>query len=171
MIDPTMFDNLKVVLEGIIYDFEMDDRLTILDRTDSIDLAKLNKSYIIDFKRLRGKTSVTLSMTSDLHTLATELLEEDMTDLACQFQLTFHTPIKNPKTDCEALLFIINKHWRQFHPTITQRISYIYPGHHHYSNAIQLKFEDGLTEAEIDDLHSLMTIIVETLNSIDLIFK
>jgi len=50
MFDPTIFDNLKVVLEGLVYDHDLAGRIMITDRSDWIDLAKLSRSFRIRFR-------------------------------------------------------------------------------------------------------------------------
>lgn len=45
MYDPTIFDNLKIVVEGGLYDLERDNRLQIRDRHDRIDLASMGRTF------------------------------------------------------------------------------------------------------------------------------
>ncbi|MCV9888442.1 hypothetical protein [Metabacillus halosaccharovorans] len=47
MFDPTVFDNLKVVIEGYIYDMDIDEQISVTDRSDIIDLAKMSRQYSI----------------------------------------------------------------------------------------------------------------------------
>ena len=42
---PTVFDNLKTVLEGSIYDFENQDVLEVCSRDDLVDLANLTRTF------------------------------------------------------------------------------------------------------------------------------
>lgn len=44
---PTVFDNLKTVLEGCIYDFEGQNVLEVVSRNDLVDLANLTRSFNI----------------------------------------------------------------------------------------------------------------------------
>lgn len=38
MFDPTAFDNMKVVIEGAIYDLDLDGEISIIDRNDLLIL-------------------------------------------------------------------------------------------------------------------------------------
>ena len=40
MFDPTAYDNLKVILEGAVYDLDLSGELKIIERNDIVDLAK-----------------------------------------------------------------------------------------------------------------------------------
>ncbi|MDF0725751.1 hypothetical protein PY093_03360 [Cytobacillus sp. S13-E01] len=39
MFDPTIFDNLKVVIEGEVYDLDLTGDFLVTNRSDSIDIA------------------------------------------------------------------------------------------------------------------------------------
>ncbi|UOK56770.1 hypothetical protein MGI18_18515 [Bacillus sp. OVS6] len=45
MFDPTAFDNLKVVLEGAIYDADLGGFITVIGRKDLVDLAAMSRCY------------------------------------------------------------------------------------------------------------------------------
>lgn len=47
--DPTIFDNLKVVLEGSLYDLDREGRLRVADRADLVDMASLQRIFRLGF--------------------------------------------------------------------------------------------------------------------------
>lgn len=47
MFDPTAFDNLKVIVEGAVYDFDLHGDILVTDRKDMMDLASLSRIYHI----------------------------------------------------------------------------------------------------------------------------
>ncbi|MTH52086.1 hypothetical protein GKZ89_01615 [Bacillus mangrovi] len=47
MFDPTVFDNLKVILEGLVYDFDLDGLIHIRNRSDTVDLADMSRTWSI----------------------------------------------------------------------------------------------------------------------------
>lgn len=47
--DPTIFDNLKVVLEGSLYDLDREGRLRVADRADLVDLASMQRLFRMGF--------------------------------------------------------------------------------------------------------------------------
>ncbi|MFC0271695.1 hypothetical protein ACFFIX_09525 [Metabacillus herbersteinensis] len=50
MFDPTTFDNLKVILEGYVYDLDLDNVIVVTDRSDLVNLATMSRSFSISFK-------------------------------------------------------------------------------------------------------------------------
>lgn len=52
MFDPTAFDNLKVIVEGAVYDFDLHGDILVTDRKDMMDLASLSRIYHISFHNL-----------------------------------------------------------------------------------------------------------------------
>ncbi|VXB58179.1 conserved hypothetical protein [Bacillus sp. 349Y] len=66
MFDPTAFDNLKVVLEGAVYDFDLGGEIDIVDRKDLFDFAHYERKYQIQY-RLKGTqgASVRLELKAD----------------------------------------------------------------------------------------------------------
>lgn len=49
MFDPTAYENIKVVVEGALYDRDLDGDIIIVDRDDIINTAKLSRTYVIIF--------------------------------------------------------------------------------------------------------------------------
>lgn len=65
MFDPTAYENLKVVLEGLVYDYDLNGNIVIIERNDYVNLADLSRSFNILFvnkrdkrERLRGKVEL-----------------------------------------------------------------------------------------------------------------
>ncbi|WP_010171964.1 hypothetical protein [Bacillus coahuilensis] len=73
MFDPTAFDNLKVVLEGAIYEEDLLGRIQVVNRQDLIDLASLNRTYRIEV--LYASIRLTITLSSSLELLSNEILE------------------------------------------------------------------------------------------------
>ena len=79
MFDPTAFDNLKVVLEGAIYDLDLSGDIRVLERKDLVDLATMSRRYEIKFA-LRNHTLSSLytkmTLEATMEQLAAELMEK-----------------------------------------------------------------------------------------------
>ncbi|BCJ87027.1 hypothetical protein [Effusibacillus dendaii] len=73
MFDPTVFDNLKVVMEGGLYDLERQGRLQIVGRQDLLDLATMSRTF-----------SLTFQLTEDDESQATVALSSSLTDFAVE---------------------------------------------------------------------------------------
>lgn len=50
MFDPTAFDNMKVVIEGALYDLDICGEIVITDRNDSFNMAKMSRTFDISFR-------------------------------------------------------------------------------------------------------------------------
>ncbi len=77
MFDPTAFENMKVVIEGELYDRDLSGEIRIQDRNDLFNSAKLSRTYDITFTDQSNNAtnvSCTLFMEAGLANLAAELL-------------------------------------------------------------------------------------------------
>jgi hypothetical protein len=82
MFDPTAYENMKVVMEGSLYDRDLDGVITILDRNDIINMAKLSRTYEIFFAvRNEDVVKCTFSLSAELKNLAAELLPSSKSTL------------------------------------------------------------------------------------------
>ncbi|WP_027415635.1 hypothetical protein [Aneurinibacillus terranovensis] len=50
MFDPTIFENVKVALEGAVYDFDFSGDILVTSRHDRVDLALMSREYRIGFR-------------------------------------------------------------------------------------------------------------------------
>lgn len=82
MFDPTIFDNLKVVLEGGIYDLEQNSQMIILDRKDMLDLAAMTRTFQMEMTQLDfiNTATYTIELHSNLIDFAVELTELRLAD-------------------------------------------------------------------------------------------
>lgn len=168
MFDPTIFENIKVVLEGAVYELDLGEVITITDRTNIIDLAQMNRAYGLTFTKEHGTTEASILVKASTDILAAEILEEELTGLGCDLQITFHVQVRWPETECEAILFLINKHWRSYHPVVKQSLSQTYGEHNnHYQNNVILTFKNGVDETDIDDIPAILSAMVNTLESLE----
>lgn len=68
MFDPTIYENVKVVLEGELYDRDLDGEITITNRSDLVDLATLSRTYVVAFEE-NSKVSSTINLHASLRVL------------------------------------------------------------------------------------------------------
>ncbi|WP_226666759.1 hypothetical protein [Metabacillus litoralis] len=89
MFDPTVFDNLKVVIEGYIYDLDLGNEISIRHRSDVVDMATMSRKYSIHFVSDHFRsTYVKIDINMDQHQLAGELLQT-INNPGCVVSLTF----------------------------------------------------------------------------------
>ena len=165
MFDPTVFDNLKVVLEGAIYDLDLSEDVDITDRSDNVDLAKMSRSYSISLSKKNVDTVIEL--TTDALNWSGEILAPDQDTYPCQLYIEFLLKIKNIDHACSGIRFRLNQIWRTFKPKIEQNISFLYGKPNElYDNQIVLSFKEEIDESFIADIPFIIECTLQTLESL-----
>jgi len=93
MFDPTAFDNIKVVVEGAIYDKDLDGEVLVTKREDLVDLANLSRAFNLAFSIVQSNKSdsyAEFKLRADLKNLASELLEMDHASTLAGCMVTIH---------------------------------------------------------------------------------
>jgi len=101
LFDPTVYENLKVVLEGSVYDLDLAGTIRVTAREDSINLAAMSRSYRIAFRLVNeastasGETLETdsvyadIALSTELKDLASEILEVENSQPGCSLNISF----------------------------------------------------------------------------------
>lgn len=94
-LDPTAFDNLKTVLEGAVYDADLQGRIAVVERRDLVDLARLFREYAISF-RLNDAPDPLVVCTARLSLDFAELVNERLYHgrAGCRLALLFTLPVR-----------------------------------------------------------------------------
>jgi hypothetical protein len=76
MFDPTAYENMKVVVEGYLYDRDFEGKISIIERNDIINIAKLSREYSIHFqlKETDKECSAVMTIKAGIENFAAELL-------------------------------------------------------------------------------------------------
>ncbi|MFD2445770.1 hypothetical protein ACFSO7_17570 [Bacillus sp. CGMCC 1.16607] len=166
MFDPTAFDNMKVVIEGYLYDKDIDGELNIVDRNDVINLAKLSREYSIKFclKNSPRESYGDFCLKAGLENLSAELL-----------------PIKiKPRQGCVVQLqfFLTHPNEADFYYKIQNELGLIWGTNRKITQSIQvdplkenlliqnriiIDFNRLIEEDQIDDLVDIVDHMVQTL--------
>ena len=155
MFDPTVFDNLKVVIEGYIYDMDIDHQIIVTDRSDIIDLATMSRRYSISYKGIKNKRKTAkFQIEMSHHELSGELLQTKRKP-GCTVKLIFLETQDSKEYD-EILFKKLKKRWGEHHPvtlylTKEMTMTSIYY-HHKYKVEFQISFGE-------DDLEELLEIV------------
>ncbi|TDL34793.1 hypothetical protein E2R51_03475 [Jeotgalibacillus sp. S-D1] len=158
MFDPTAFDNLKTVLEGTIYDRDLDGTISITNRSDYVDIATLSRSYSISFHTANKEIEAEMSLKSDLKKLAVELLpgQEENEFAGSIISIIFRK--KGSSWDVKELN-IFNEQWGKercyelrtissnLHPTYCEMI---------------IQFDRTITEDMLSDVEEMVYFTIET---------
>ena len=171
MFDPTIYENIKVVLEGEIYDIDLSGQIEVTKRRDLIDLAQMSRKFIIQFKLVNSikENYAEIHLLAKTEDLAYEILETSHNENpGCAITIKFFTNVKN-EDECEEILNILNKIW-DYRPKVSQRLTYPYEKvkskNRKLVNEINLNFGRKIDEDNIDDIHNLVGHTLKSLNSL-----
>ncbi|OJD72307.1 hypothetical protein [Bacillus sp. NH11B] len=169
MFDPTAFENLKVIVEGAVYDFDLHGDILVTDRKDVMDLASLSRMYSISFQLTEPfKTMVeaTFSLSVDAKNLSGEILEVPQFIPGCEMKLEFSFEMEQPEVGCEEIETLLHSIWGK-ERMITQKISYEYNKQAIlYHNKVEVLFQKAITEDHVDDLIAVISHMIETVRTI-----
>ncbi|MDD9267886.1 hypothetical protein ACFPES_12690 [Paenibacillus sp. GCM10023248] len=168
MFDPTIYDNIKVVLEGAVYDVDLEGRILITRREDLVDLSSMSRTYAIEFARKIDKPSkAEINLHVHLSDLAAEILENPTAKPGCTLTIKLYTKVTSPEAECRHLEEQLGRIW-EHRPQISQQLSYTYgkvPVV--YRNQITLSFGRKIDESHLDDFPHLIDYAVESLVWLD----
>jgi hypothetical protein len=164
LFDPTVFENLKVVVEGAVYDRDLDGEIVVTNREDLVDLALMSRVYRISFQLKGTSASAVFILTVDTRNLAGEILEQTFVP-GCNLQVRF-VCLLSSLAYCEKIQQLLEDIWGQ-ERMITQRISYEYNKQNcSYEDEVIVSFQKVITEDHTDDLIVVIEYMVETLHTL-----
>lgn len=174
MFDPTIFDNLKVVAEGAVYDLDLQGEILVTNRVDQVDLASLSRKFSITFREAgQEENSVhgELRIYAGAHDLSAEILGNDIQTIGCYIEVVFFVNIQHVEEDCELIRLTLLDIWGN-PPTITQKVSFAYTPEQpkEWMDTIILKFERKIGEAQVDDLPVIVDYMVESIDRLNGLF-
>ncbi|EEL06453.1 hypothetical protein bcere0014_18900 [Bacillus cereus BDRD-ST196] len=169
MFDPTAFENLKVIVEGAVYDFDLHGDILVTDRKDVMDLASLSRMYSISFQlteTFKTMVEATFSLSVDAKNLSGEILEVPQFIPGCEMKLEFSFEMEQPEIGCEEIETLLHSIWGK-ERMITQKISYEYNKQAiSYHNKVEVLFQKSITEEHVDDLIAVISHMIETVRTI-----
>ncbi|PFD35924.1 hypothetical protein CN285_23260 [Bacillus cereus] len=169
MFDPTAFENLKVIVEGAVYDFDLHGDILVTDRKDVMDLASLSRMYSISFQlteTFKTMVEATFSLSVDAKNLSGEILEVPQFIPGCEMKLEFSFEMEHPEIGCKEIEKLLHSIWGK-ERMITQKISYEYNKQAiSYHNKVEVLFQKAITEDHVDDLIAVISHMIETVRTI-----
>ncbi|WP_442604078.1 hypothetical protein [Paenibacillus sp. KN14-4R] len=158
MFDPTIFDNLKVVLEGAVYDLDLEGTILVTSRQDFVDLSSMSRTYQIGFA-MKGDQPVAfaeLSLHASLKDLSVEILENDSEQTGCTLGIKFLTQTRDPQTLCNLIEQEMTLQWSG-RPSLEQTISYTHgAAQPMFTIMVALSFGRKVNEAHVQDFPELI---------------
>ncbi|MCU9613644.1 hypothetical protein OEV98_08730 [Caldibacillus lycopersici] len=166
MFDPTAYENIKVVLEGIVYENDLQGEILVIERNDLVNLADLSRSFNITFTHkddIQHKVQVKIGLLSTFKQIASEWMTIHEQPGA-GFSITF---VINEALN-EVLVKRMNKYMKQ--RTIglfdVQWKKVIYSDQT-INYEFLLQKNTILTENIMDEIPSIITLAIDILVSID----
>ncbi|RDI43063.1 hypothetical protein [Falsibacillus pallidus] len=162
MFDPTAYENLKVVLEGALYDLDLSGEIKVIGRKDSIDLASLSRLYEVTASLSSKECRITASIRIEagLQQLASELLALTDSSPGVVAEIEF----KGDQVDLtDRNINLIKEMWgtdREFEEK--NIISSLNPP----ARSLLLTFNRIITEEMVDDLLEMTHHTVKTLTAL-----
>lgn len=168
MFDPTIYENLKVVTEGAVYDLDLRGLIQITGRSDVIELAEMSRSYAVVFQRVEeGVAEAEYRLRAGTGDLAAELMSLPNAVPGCRLELIFRLPLYEPETECRQVAEIIREIW-EADVALRQTISYVIDEPESgYQAEVVLDFNRKFGEEVIVDLPRLLNHMVMTLERLD----
>jgi len=165
MFDPTVFDNLKVVIEGALYDLDLEGQLLITDRQDQVEMAKMGRQYRITFKdKTIDEIQAYINLKIDLDNLVTELRSLDENKPGCHLEIGFIFKLESLDV-CSGIERVLTTIWGE-EREIEQEISFQYGTRNQYINNSKITFHRLIQEDHIDDLLEMVDYIIETIHQL-----
>jgi hypothetical protein len=168
MFDPTIFDNLKVVFEGAVYDMDLGDVVQIVDRLDRIELSSMSRSFGMTMKRRQGGLAEgSFRLKATVADLSAELLSAPRKKPGCSLELSFEFRINHLERDCAYAAAQIEEIWGK-DLQMSQLVMMEFGQQPlQMKSKLVLRFPDKLDESHIDDIPNLLDHMLLSLERLD----
>jgi hypothetical protein len=167
MFDPTAYENMKVVINGYFYDMDLEGKISIIDRNDIVNLAKLSREYSVQFqlKDACEEYLATFCLKADLENLTAELLNLKSVPnrIGSLVELEFVVYHPNEPIYFNKIHDQLQQIWGEKR-TIQQQVHFNpFANTHVIENRITIDFNRIIIEEQIDDLLVIGNYMIETL--------
>lgn len=165
MFDPTVFDNLKVVLEGAVYDLDLEGLIEVKSRNDLVNLADMSRTWSISFQEDPAGTEAEIQLSIIADQLQTEW--KKTADYAgCSLQISFYQWADSESGYVKPLTSI-REIWGE-DVSVDIEISYNpLAEKKQFKHTWTIYFDRLITEEHAGDLESVVESVCTTLKKID----
>ncbi|RXJ00406.1 hypothetical protein DS745_12825 [Anaerobacillus alkaliphilus] len=161
MFDPTIYENLKVVVEGEIYERDLNGEIVIIDRQDCVNLATMSRYYAITFQLLGTSPlyKATIRLEAESADLYGEILENEKHP-GCNLLLSVRGPIKEVEVLPASFQDRLASLWDN-RPKISQQISFDWNKNKQpqYYLSTTLQFDRKINESHISDFPEIISLL------------
>lgn len=174
MFDPTAFENIKVVIEGDIYDRDLSGEIIVIDRNDWINAAKLSRKYEISFIKKGFKQellSANMTLEAGLENLSAELLQnENAKQLAgCIVGISFRLLHKNELNVFKEVQKALVEIWGTERAIVQTAMIDPLENKSLIQSQVQVSFNRLVFEEQIDDLSEMVDYMITSLEKLKII--
>lgn len=169
MFDPTVYENVKVVLEGAVYDLDLSGRVRVTNREDVIDLSSMSRRYAIRFADahdLNGRLFAEIHLKAHLSDLASEIMETHQPSPGCKLEIFFEETVGEEMSiddTCRRTDSVLKEIWGERF-AIRQTISYAYDSQPIvWRNRTMLDFGRKFNEDVIEDIPDLLEHVLRSI--------
>ncbi len=163
MYDPTIFENLKVAFENLVYDLDTIERkIDITNRVDRMDFAIMERDFAIQFT-LANQQEVTakIVLEASLEDLSAEILDTAEESQGCSLYIRFIKRVGNI-VECKKIEQALSEIWEP-DAELTQTLSFVYDQQpSKYLDTIEVAF-NKINEEHMGDIPDFLHHVLETL--------
>lgn len=178
LFDPTAFDNMKVVLEGAVYDRDILGDILVVNRDDLVNLATLSRHFTIEFElkepRFEKKFSGGISLYASLQNLSSELLashiDETFSGSTVDIFIACSEKLADEQVDkvFNGLEDIWGKQRTITWKTILEKTN---TNQQFFSSRVTISFGRLVKEDQMDDLVDMIEYLIQSLKLAEAILK
>ncbi|AMM93523.1 hypothetical protein QUF81_14010 [Peribacillus simplex] len=172
MFDPTAFENMKVVLEGAVYDRDFIGDILVINRDDIVNLANMSRTYKIEMELKESLAPISVIGVIELHAslqnLSSELLDSTIneTHSGCTVNIFISFPKKLDEVTAEQFLIDLEKIWgdqRIITVTTSETVSKkVQPVH---SSLFKVSFGRLIKEEQMEDLEDMVEYLIQSIQA------
>ena len=173
MFDPTAFENMKVVLEGAVYDRDLIGDVLVVQRDDIVNLSTMERTYRIEFelKEPRGAIHLTggVCLKASLKNLSAELLAPlvDEKHAGSTVEVFLMIPEKLTKEDITIIYSELERIWGKDRIiAMTERQTSVRDQIEESSCTFTISFGRLVKEEQMDDLADMVDYLIPSLEVI-----
>ncbi len=171
MFDPTAFDNMKVVIEGALYDLDLSGELVIADRNDIVNMAKMSRNFDVTFHLSEGMgetVSAKISIEATLLNLAAELLPQQWSKSQNQsgskVKLEFFYKGVTEKEHIDYIQAIFTELWGE--TRLIRQTVIIQPSHSLINNVVTVEFDRLIGEDQMEDFVEMINVMTTAIQQL-----
>ncbi|KPC99239.1 hypothetical protein LR69_02508 [Geobacillus sp. BCO2] len=154
------------MLEGAIYDADLQGRIAVVDRRDLADLARLSREYVISFQQAGAPEPpvvCTVRLAIDFAELVNERLQHGRA--GCRLSLLFTLPVRRLSV-CELIEGTLRTIWGK-ERIIRQTLRFPFPHENGpYENEAAVEFARLIYEENAVDLPEMVPYIISSLEQL-----